>query len=84
MSIADIERINLDAHVSLCELRYLELHRRMTQIEGQLESLQILLSQIRDSLSQLPQQQNSRWDRLQTGVIGALVGLVAWLASRAF
>ena len=82
MSTTDIERNSLDAHVSLCELRYQSLERRITQVETKLESVNTLLLQIRDSLSQLPAQQNqqqqARWERLQWGLIGILTAVVAW------
>ena len=84
--ISDIERTSLEAHVSLCELRYQQLERRLNQVENKLESLQILLSEIRDSLVQLPaeqnQQQNSRWERFQWAVIGGLSGVATWALAR--
>jgi len=80
--VADIERESLDAHVSLCELRYQALERRLHQVEESLESLQTLLLQIRDSLSQLPAQQtqlqNQKWERFQWSLIGVLSAVAAW------
>ena len=84
--MSDIERENLDAHVSLCELRYLALERRLTAVEDQLQSVQTLLLQIRDTLSQLPAQQavvaNQRWERLQWAVIGVLLSVCAWAVNQ--
>ena len=84
--MADIERESLDAHVSLCELRYQALEHRLVQVEGQLESLQTLLLQIRDSLAQLPAQQtqlqNQKWERFQWALIGALAGVAGWALVR--
>jgi len=84
--VSDIERNNLDAHVSLCELRYLNLERRIDQLEVSLASLQTLVLEIRDCLAQLPQQQNlvqaQRWERFQWAVIGILTSVAAWALSQ--
>ena len=84
--MSDIERNNLDAHVSLCELRYLNLERRIDQLEVSLASLQTLVLEIRDCLAQLPQQQNlvqaQRWERFQWAVIGILTSVAAWALSQ--
>ena len=84
--MADIERESLEAHVSLCELRYQALERRIQVLENKLEDVNTLLLQIRDSLSQLPAQQNqqdrARWDRLQWGLIGGLAGVALWALAR--
>ena len=75
---SDIERTSLDAHVSLCELRYQALERRLTEVESQLDDLRTLLSEIRDTLAQLPNQQSQRWERVQWGIIGSLGAVAAW------
>ena len=36
----DIEKENLESHVELCALRYGELERRLTSIEGKVAGLQ--------------------------------------------
>lgn len=84
--IQDIERTSLEAHVSLCELRYQQLERRIHQVEQKLESLNILLLQIRDTLAQQPaqhnQQQQARWDRLQWWMIGSLAAVAGWAVAK--
>lgn len=84
--MADIERTSLDAHVSLCELRYQSLEHRIQAIENKLEDVNILLLQIRDTLAQQPAQQNqqdrARWDRLQWGLVGGLAAVAAWALAR--
>jgi phage shock protein A len=86
--VADIERESLDAHVSLCELRYQALEHRLVQVEESLASLQTLLLQIRDSLAQLPAQQTQlqaqKWERVQWGLIGVLAGVAGWALVRVF
>ena len=80
--MADIERTNLDAHVSLCELRYQALERRLELVESQLGDLHTLVLEIRDSLAQLPAGESTRWIQAQSAVIAVLVSVVAWLAAR--
>ena len=80
--VAEIERTSLDAHVSLCELRYQALERRLEIVESQLGDLHTLVLEIRDSLARLPAGENTRWIQAQTAVIAVLVSAVAWLASR--
>ena len=80
--MADIERTNLDAHVSLCELRYQALERRLELVESQLGDLHTLVLEIRDSLAQLPAGENTRWLQAQAAVIAVLVSAVAWLSAR--
>ena len=82
--MSEIERVNLDAHVSLCELRYQNLERRLDQVENSLNSLQTLVLEIRDSLAQQPQQQSQMWIQFQWGLIGGLGGLAGWGLSRLF
>lgn len=83
-SPSDIEKTSLEAHVSLCELRYQSLERRLNSLEQQLDALQTLLSQIHHTLSQLPQQQNQRWDRAQLSLIGVLTAALGWALARIF
>ena len=80
--MSEIERTNLDAHVSLCELRYQALERRLELVESQLGDLHTLVLEIRDSLAQLPAGESTRWIQAQSAVIAVLVSAVAWLASR--
>ena len=84
--MTDIERQSLDAHVSLCELRYQNLERRISDIETKLESLNILVLEIRDNLAQLPAQQNQQsyeqWSQFQKWVVGLLVAALGWSLGR--
>ena len=82
--MSEIERTNLDAHVSLCELRYQNLARRLDQVENSISALQTLVLEIRDSLAQQPQQQSQMWIQFQWGLIGGLGGLAGWGLSRLF
>ena len=77
--MSDIERTSLDAHVSLCELRYQALGHRIDQVEQSLTELKGMLQEIH---VQLLKQQNhtwTRWDKIQWSLIAALTGIVGWL-----
>lgn len=84
MEPTDIERTSLDAHVSLCELRYQALERRLDRVETQLADLHTVLYEIRDTLARQPQYQDQRWAQFQWWLIAGLVGLSSWLAGHAF
>lgn len=77
--VKDIERHSLDAHVSLCELRYQALERRIQEVESGIRDLKNMLQEIQNQLQQVNQQQHSRWDRWQVGLIGVLLAVSAWL-----
>lgn len=77
--MSDIERTSLDAHVSLCELRYQALERRISEVEASLSELKTMIQEIH---GQLLQQQNhtwTRWDKIQWTLIASLSGIVGWL-----
>ena len=77
--MSDIERTSLDAHVSLCELRYQALERRIDQVELSLSELKDMVQEIH---VQLLKQQNhtwTRWDKIQWSLIASLSGIVGWL-----
>jgi len=76
--MSDIERTSLEAHVSLCELRYLSLERRLDAVESQLVSLQTLVLEIRDTLARSPARENTRWFQAQWALIGALLAVTGW------
>lgn len=80
--MSEIERTSLDAHVSLCELRYQALERRLEIVESQLGDLHTLVLEIRDNLARLPAGEHKKWFQAQSAVIAVLVSAVAWLASR--
>jgi len=77
---SDIERESLDAHVSICAIRYQALETRMISLEHRLDSIDTVLSDIRDTLAQEPQRRQQDWMQAKQVLIGALVSLVAFLA----
>ena len=77
--VKDIERTSLDAHVSLCELRYQQLERRITEVEGKLDELKALLQDVHKNLARVQTQGLNRWDKAQAALIVVLVGIVSYL-----
>ena len=74
----EIERTSLDAHVSLCALRYSQLERRLESVETGLKDVYTLLSDIRDRLATQPLQAQAKWEQAQWAVIGVLLSVVGW------
>jgi hypothetical protein len=77
---SEIERSNLDAHVSICAVRYSALEIRLAGVQQRLEGVETLLSDIRDSLAQQPIHRQADWLQAKTAAIAFLVSLVAFLA----
>ena len=77
--MSDIERTSLDAHVSLCELRYQALERRIDQVEQSLDELKNMVQEIHGQLMKQQSHTWTRWDKIQWSLIGVLGGIVGWL-----
>ena len=80
----DIESVNLEAHVTLCQERYLALERRFENIEQRIEKIEQLLEKIDRKIHALDQKTQNKWDKTQTAIIGGLIGLVTYLVARLF
>jgi tetrahydromethanopterin S-methyltransferase subunit B len=76
--MSDIERNSLDAHVSLCELRYQALNDRLDRVEADLGELKSLIQDLSQALQSQRNYQNNYWNRVQWSVIGGLIAAVAW------
>ena len=77
--MSDIERTSLDAHVSLCALRYQALDDRLTRVELSLTELNVLVREVHHKLIQTQKAQWGRWDKIQWSLIASLCGIVGWL-----
>ena len=77
--MSDIERTSLDAHVSLCELRYQALERRIDEVEQSLTELKVMVQEIHVQLLKQQNRNWTRWDKIQWSLIAALSGIVGWL-----
>jgi hypothetical protein len=81
--MSDIERTSLDAHVSLCALRYQALDDRLTRVENNINELSVLVREVHHKLSQQQNAQWGRWDRVQWALIGVLGSIVIGAVARA-
>jgi hypothetical protein len=79
--MSDIERNSLEAHVSLCELRYQALNDRLDRVEADLGELKSLIQDLGQALQSQRNYQNNYWNRVQWSVIGGLIAVVAWAVS---
>lgn len=77
--MSDIERTNLDAHVSICELRYQALERRITQVETSIDELKVMIQEIHNQLVKQQTHTWTRWDKIQWSLIAVLSSISAWL-----
>jgi predicted nucleic acid-binding Zn-ribbon protein len=78
----DIERTSLDAHVSMCELRYQALNDRLTRVETQLTDLQTLVLEIRDRLQEPEKRMQAQQHQAYWWTIGILLAALAVLVQR--
>ena len=80
MSIKDIEKENLEAHVELCSERYKALHDKFDAVNHRLDKQEAMLSEIRSAVisnDQTRDKQLMTWGgSLITLLISAVGGLV--------
>ena len=80
MSIKDIEKENLEAHVELCSERYKALHDKFDAVNNRLDKQEVMLSEIRSAVINNDQTRNKQlmtWGgSLITLLISAVGGLV--------
>lgn len=76
--MSEIERTSLDAHVSICELRYQALNDRLDRVTQDLDELKVLVQGLAQALQAQQAHQNSYWNRVQWALIGGLISVVAW------
>ena len=80
MSIKDIEKENLEAHVELCSERYKALHDKFDAVNHRLDKQEAMLSEIRSAVTTNDQTRNKQLltcgGSLITLLISAVGGLV--------
>jgi len=76
--MSEIERTSLDAHVSICELRYQALNDRLDRVELDLAELKTLMQNLALALQTQQHRQNGQWTRVQWALIAGLISAVAW------
>ena len=76
---SDIEKKSLEAHVELCAERYRSLDDRLDQVTEKMSNLERMVRTVHDMVHDMSARRNSQLINWGVGVIGALVGMIAWL-----
>lgn len=79
MPVHDIEKTSLDAHVSICQVRYQNLADKLDQFEDRLNDLEHMVRDIHQAIKSRTEERDQKWDRARDAVIVLLVGMVAYL-----
>jgi len=82
--MSEIERTSLDAHVSICELRYLALNDRLDHMTKDMDELKTMIKGLHRDLDRQQDHAMNHWHRAQWAVIGVLLSSLGWFASQFF
>jgi predicted nucleic acid-binding Zn-ribbon protein len=82
--MSEIERHSLDAHVSICELRYQALNDRLDHMTQDMDELKTMIKGLARDLDRQQDNSMNHWHRAQWAVIGVLLSSLGWAASRLF
>lgn len=78
----DLEKKSLEAHVDLCQQRYLELERRLASLEQRFEKMDHTLQEIKSMIYQAHKEEKKQLLGIAGTVIAVLLGVVGYLFSR--
>ena len=81
MDTTDIEKKSLEAHVELCAERYRMLELKIENVESDVSSVKIMVTEVHDMMQKMSAKQTDRLISWGIGIIGFLVGTVGWLLS---
>lgn len=76
MSASDIERENLEAHVELCAERYKQLNLKLDSLDNKVTTMESMISDIKNSLSDANDKHNRQLITIGTSVIVVLIGAI--------
>ena len=82
--MSEIERHSLDAHVSICELRYQALNDRLDRMTEDMTELKTMIKGLARDLDRQQDQTMNHWHRAQWAVIGILLSSLGWFLSHYF
>ena len=74
-----LEKKSLEAHVDLCQQRYLELGRRLDRVEWRLDNMEHTLTEIRDAINQHHKAEKQHLLNIAGSIIAVLLGVVGYL-----
>jgi hypothetical protein len=76
----DIEKKSLEAHVELCAERYRLLELKIQNVETDVGSVKTMVTEVHEMMHDMANKRNDQLINWGIGIIGALLGTVAWLA----
>lgn len=80
----DIEKKSLEAHVELCAERYRMLELKIENVESTVGSVKKMVTEVHEMMHKMSDKQTDRLISWGIGIIGVLIGTVAWLAVNYF
>ena len=77
----DIEKKSLEAHVELCAERYNALEDKMTAMSVNIAHLCEMVTEVKNSVSQMNNQRNNQLLNWAVGSIGVLMAALGYMVS---
>lgn len=84
MDTTDIEKKSLEAHVELCAERYRLLELKIENVETSVGSVKTMVTEVHEMMHDMANKRNDQLINWGIGIIGTLIGTVAWLAVHYF
>ena len=84
MDTTDIEKKSLEAHVELCAERYRLLELKIENVEKSVGSVKKVVTEVHEMMHEMANKRNDQLINWGIGIIGTLIGTVAWLAVHYF
>ena len=77
----DIEKKSLEAHVELCAERYRMLELKIETVENEISEVKHMVAEVHGIVRKMGEKRNDQLIAWGIGIIGALLGVVGWLAT---
>ena len=77
----DIEKKSLEAHVELCAERYRMLELKIETVEQEVGHVKQMVTEVHGIVRGMGEKRNDQIIAWGIGIIGALLGVVGWLAT---
>ena len=77
----DIEKKSLEAHVELCAERYRMLELKVETVEKEISEVKHMVADVHGIVRKMGEKRNDQLIAWGIGIIGALLGVVGWLAT---
>ena len=77
----EIEKKSLEAHVELCAERYRMLELKIETVENEIGDVKHMVTEVHSIVRRMGEKRNDQLIAWGIGIIGALLGVVGWLAT---